>query len=77
MAGDVLQGLNVLFQLWLHYASSRMWVYTGEGGGGMLASGLDEQFTAFYHAAYADGEIDNKTKVLIGLAVSATVGCYP
>jgi alkylhydroperoxidase/carboxymuconolactone decarboxylase family protein YurZ len=55
-----------------------MWVYTGEGGGGgMLASGLDEQFTAFYQAAYADGEIDGKTKVLIGLAVSATVGCYP
>ena len=28
----------------------------------MLPTGLDEQFTAFYHAAYADGEVDGKTK---------------
>jgi alkylhydroperoxidase/carboxymuconolactone decarboxylase family protein YurZ len=43
----------------------------------MLPSELDEQFTAFYHAAYADGEVDAKTKILIGMAVSSAVGCYP
>jgi alkylhydroperoxidase/carboxymuconolactone decarboxylase family protein YurZ len=43
----------------------------------MLSSGLDEQFTTFYHAAYAEGELDAKTKILIGMAVSSAVGCYP
>jgi hypothetical protein len=43
----------------------------------MLPSGLDEQFTAFYHAAYADGEVDGRTKVLIGMAVSMALACYP
>jgi alkylhydroperoxidase/carboxymuconolactone decarboxylase family protein YurZ len=43
----------------------------------MLPSGLEEQFTAFYHAAYADGEVDPKTKILIGMAVASAVGCYP
>jgi alkylhydroperoxidase/carboxymuconolactone decarboxylase family protein YurZ len=43
----------------------------------MLPSGLEEQFTAFYRAAYADGELDSKTKVLIGLGVAMTTGCYP
>jgi alkylhydroperoxidase/carboxymuconolactone decarboxylase family protein YurZ len=46
-------------------------------GGGMLKPELETQFNAFYHAAYADGELDAKTKALIGLAVSMTVGCYP
>jgi alkylhydroperoxidase/carboxymuconolactone decarboxylase family protein YurZ len=43
----------------------------------MLPSGLEEQFTAFYHAAYADGEVDPKTKILIGMAVSMALACYP
>ncbi len=43
----------------------------------MLTTELEEQFNRFYHAAYADGELDAKTKALIGLAVSMTVGCYP
>ncbi len=43
----------------------------------MLPSGLDEQFTAFYHAAYTDGEVDGGTKVLIGMAVSMALACYP
>jgi hypothetical protein len=46
-------------------------------GGLMLPSQLDEEFTAFYHATYADGEVDGKTKVLIGMAVSMALGCYP
>jgi alkylhydroperoxidase/carboxymuconolactone decarboxylase family protein YurZ len=43
----------------------------------MLPSELDQQFTAFYHAAYAAGELDGKTKVLIGMAVSMALACYP
>jgi alkylhydroperoxidase/carboxymuconolactone decarboxylase family protein YurZ len=43
----------------------------------MLPAELEEQFTDFYQAAYADGEVDGKTKVLIGMAVAMTVGCYP
>ncbi len=43
----------------------------------MLSPALEAQFNAFYQAAYADGELDSKTKALIGLAVSMTQGCYP
>ncbi len=43
----------------------------------MLPPALEAQFNAFYHAAYSDGELDSKTKALIGLAVSMTQGCYP
>jgi alkylhydroperoxidase/carboxymuconolactone decarboxylase family protein YurZ len=43
----------------------------------VLPSGLDGQFTAFYHEAYTDGEVDGKTKILIGMAVASAVGCYP
>ena len=43
----------------------------------MLPTDLEKQFNDFYHAAYADGEVDGKTKLLIGMAVSLTVGCYP
>ena len=43
----------------------------------MLPGDLEKQFNDFYHAAYADGEVDGKTKLLIGMAVSMTVGCYP
>jgi hypothetical protein len=28
----------------------------------MLPDQLEEQFTVFYHAAYAEGEVDGKTK---------------
>jgi len=37
-------------------------------GGAMPPPALERQFNDFYHAAYADGELDGKTKVLIGLA---------
>ncbi len=43
----------------------------------MLKPELEEQFNEFYQAAYAEGELEAKTKALIGLAVSMTVGCYP
>lgn len=43
----------------------------------MLPAELEEQFNEFYHAAYVDGEVEGKTKVLIGMAVSMAVGCYP
>ncbi len=43
----------------------------------MLPPALEAQFNAFYHAAYADGELDGRTKALIGLAVAMTQGCYP
>jgi alkylhydroperoxidase/carboxymuconolactone decarboxylase family protein YurZ len=43
----------------------------------VLPSGLEERFTSFYHEAYADGEVDGKTKILIGMAVASAVGCYP
>ncbi len=43
----------------------------------MLPSESDEPFTAFYHAAYADGEVDAKTKLLIGMAVGSVLGCSP
>jgi hypothetical protein len=46
-------------------------------GGVMLPAELEKQFNDFYHAAYADGEVDGQTKVLIGMAVAMTVGCYP
>jgi len=43
----------------------------------MLPAELERQFNDFYHAAYADGELDSKTKALIGLAVAMTQGCSP
>lgn len=43
----------------------------------MLSEGLEEQFNAFYAAAYTDGEVDGKSKVLIGMAVAMALGCYP
>jgi hypothetical protein len=43
----------------------------------MLPAELEQQFNDFYHAAYAAGEVDGTTKVLIGMAVSLVVGCYP
>ena len=39
----------------------------------MLSGDMEEHFNAFYHAAYADGEVDGKTKVLIGMAVAMAV----
>jgi alkylhydroperoxidase/carboxymuconolactone decarboxylase family protein YurZ len=48
-----------------------------EKGGPMLPPALEKQFNDFYHAAYTDGELDSKTKVLIGMAVAMTTGCYP
>ena len=43
----------------------------------MLTPDLERRFNDFYCAAYADGELDGKTKVLIGLAVAMTQGCSP
>jgi alkylhydroperoxidase/carboxymuconolactone decarboxylase family protein YurZ len=43
----------------------------------MLPLALEQQFNDFYRTAYADGELDSKTKVLIGMAVAMTAGCYP
>lgn len=46
-------------------------------GGAMLKPKQDQLANEFYQAAFADGEVDAKTKILIGAAVSMTVGCYP
>jgi alkylhydroperoxidase/carboxymuconolactone decarboxylase family protein YurZ len=46
-------------------------------GDAMLKPKQDELANEFYQAAFADGEVDAKTKILIGAAVSMTVGCYP
>ncbi len=43
----------------------------------MLPAKLEEQFNAFYQAAYADGEVDGKTKILIGMAVAMVLACFP
>ena len=43
----------------------------------MPPSDLERQFNEFYHAAYAEGELDGRTKVLIGMGVGMAVGCYP
>ncbi len=43
----------------------------------MLPAGLEHQFNAFYAAVYTDGEVDGKTKVLIGMAVAMALGCAP
>jgi alkylhydroperoxidase/carboxymuconolactone decarboxylase family protein YurZ len=43
----------------------------------MLAPALEERFNAFYQVAYADGEVDGKTKILIGMAVAMALGCDP
>jgi alkylhydroperoxidase/carboxymuconolactone decarboxylase family protein YurZ len=54
--------------------------HIADAGGAMLPvlpPSLEEQFTAFYRAAYADGELATGTKALIGLAVAMTTGCAP
>ena len=43
----------------------------------MLSAEMEKQFNAFYTAVYADGELDGKTKVLLGMAVAMAIGCYP
>jgi alkylhydroperoxidase/carboxymuconolactone decarboxylase family protein YurZ len=43
----------------------------------MLPAVLEQQFNAFYGSAYAAGEVDGKTKVLIGMAVAMALGCDP
>ena len=43
----------------------------------MLSAEMEKQFNAFYAAVYADGELDGKTKVLLGMAVAMAIGCYP
>lgn len=50
--------------------------YNDDGKGDpMLPPALEKQFNDFYRAAYADGELDSKTKVLISLAVAMAQGC--
>jgi alkylhydroperoxidase/carboxymuconolactone decarboxylase family protein YurZ len=46
-------------------------------GGVMLKPTQDQLANEFYQAAFADGEVDAKVKILIGTAVSMTLGCYP
>ncbi len=43
----------------------------------MLKAQQEQLANEFYRAAFGDGEVDVKTKVLIGTAVAMTVGCYP
>ncbi len=43
----------------------------------MLKPEPDQSANEFYRAAFTDGEVDAKTKILIGTAVAMTVGCYP
>ncbi|MGE5849743.1 MAG: carboxymuconolactone decarboxylase family protein [Candidatus Methylomirabilota bacterium] len=43
----------------------------------MLPAGLEQHFNAFYGSVYADGEVEGKTKVLIGMAVAMALGCDP
>ncbi len=43
----------------------------------MLQRESEEQFDAFDRAAYADGELDGRTKILIGMAVAMAVACHP
>ena len=54
-----------------------MQVYGSSKGGVMLKPEQDQLANEFYQSAYADGEIDAQTKILIGTAVAMTVGCYP
>ncbi len=42
----------------------------------MLPTELEQQFNAFYAAVYADGELDSKTKVLLGMTVATALGCH-
>jgi hypothetical protein len=43
----------------------------------MLKPDHDQLANEFYYAAFAEGEVEAKTKILIGTAVAMTVGCYP
>jgi hypothetical protein len=43
----------------------------------MLKPKPDQLANEFYQAAFDEGEVDAKTKILIGAAVAMTIGCYP
>ena len=43
----------------------------------MLPTELEQQFNAFYRSVYSAGEVEGKTKVLIGMAVAMALGCGP
>ena len=43
----------------------------------MLPTELEKQFNTFYGSVYAEGEVEGKTKVLIGMAVAMALGCGP
>ena len=72
MAGDVLQEVIFFTNMIALYK-----LCDEPKRGVMLTPDLERRFNEFYQAAYADGELDSKTKVLIGLAVAMTQGCYP
>jgi hypothetical protein len=72
MAGDVLQGVSSFITM---IALCNRW-YDSRGGA-MLKPKQDQVANEFYQAAFADGEVDAKSKILIGTAVSMTLGCYP
>jgi alkylhydroperoxidase/carboxymuconolactone decarboxylase family protein YurZ len=46
-------------------------------GGPVLKPEEERLANEFYGAAFSEGEVDAKTKILIGTAVAMTVGCYP
>ena len=73
MAGDMLQELTLLSA----YSCILQLYCAAERRNAVLPLELEKQFNDFYRAAYADGELDSKTKVLIGLAVAMTQGCAP
>lgn len=43
----------------------------------MLPAEMEKQFNAFYGSVYDEGEVDGRTKVLIGMAVAMALGCDP
>ena len=43
----------------------------------MLKPEQEQLANEFYQAAFVAGEVDAKTKILIGTTVAMTVGCYP
>jgi len=43
----------------------------------MLTEKLEKKYTDFYEATVENGTIDSRTTVMIQLAASFAIGCYP
>lgn len=43
----------------------------------MLSDKLEKKYTEFYEATVENGTIDARTTVMIQLAASFAIGCYP